>query len=984
MNQLDLHKKIDRYLQKGPKIAIEEDVRSLIDANFDARNYLFSTAGDEWIDWLWERGLLDVIKQSTEDKTRFSYQTPELDYLVRMTEKAPEKVTAIMLQVPISKDAFNPEVIDRFLWIAGSLPAEQLKSLATKIRDEQWVALMHTFNRSGYIFERIIKKLIDAKDGESILSIAEALLIVRTKEEIAEKSNGIMADNPFYIDDIGHSEVFAALASVDDAYAERVLTLTTRIIAKIVETSNRESGEEVFKFSDAFYLFDVDFFALDVNEERHMSYRDDVRDLAAVVKLMLQKTIGKTCDDSQELKRLFNTYVETLPDSRSMWRLRLYALSLCPSSFKSELKNAFFRLFTTERYHEIDGGTEYKKTLKIAFGVLSGEEKRDYVSRILEYFNKKSKENPDQNWHKRHGWEILSSICDYLTDEEKGLCEKYFGRKCDSKFVPEPDIGQVRSGFVEHKSPVNLAEYSVDDIIVKLSTEWSPSVLKEKYGQDDFLQPRGTEGLAEGLKSDLKKRTEEYIKNAPRFFDREKINSHYTYSYLRGIEGMLRDGSIPSDTDFSPVFALFDAIRISGSEAPLERGDSKSWLARWVDVHDGVADILLQLLTEKYEQFLNFDVYREQIFNIIRYLFTFDDPIPEHEKPEYGDLFHIAINSVRGRAFQVLTQFIFYDGKKFTKNAEVKIKEDVKKLYEWLVDNETSMAVRFIIGHYIGPFYFRDKKWFESQWQNIFPVAPEKKDFYLATWEGYSNSTLYGDLFKELRNYYDRAIDLVESDYPERKYTKPLDELLAVHMALAFAHFKEFDFNDSLFQKFWNTPNIKRHEEFVAFLGRHCLSRDSEWLNENKVSKEKLMNFWDWLLKKEGVDPEVFSGFGFWVHQSSEVLDFKWLAARMAATMKRAGGQIDWDYGLMQQLPKLAEISPKQSFKIIEYYLLHEDKPNTHRTGWIHVDRELRQALDILYANPETKDHVYNLINRLVEVGGAQFWGLKAVIKEEP
>src|SRR3989338_313870 len=217
MNQLDLHKKIDRYLQKGPKIAIEEDVRSLIDANFDARNYLFSTAGDEWIDWLWERGLLDVIKQSTEDKTRFSYQTPELDYLVRMTEKAPEKVTAIMLQVPISKDAFNPEVIDRFLWIAGSLPAEQLKSLATKIRDEQWVALMHTFNRSGYIFERIIKKLIDAKDGESILSIAEALLIVRTKEEIAEKSNGIMADNPFYIDDIGHSEVFAALASVDDA-----------------------------------------------------------------------------------------------------------------------------------------------------------------------------------------------------------------------------------------------------------------------------------------------------------------------------------------------------------------------------------------------------------------------------------------------------------------------------------------------------------------------------------------------------------------------------------------------------------------------------------------------------------------------------------------------------------------------------------------------------------------------------------------------
>lgn len=129
-----------------------EKIRDLIGLNFDARQYFFTKANENWLDWLWNNGLLDVIKQKAEDPTRYGYRTPELNYLVRMAEKKPKEVADIMLSVVISKDNFNPEVIDQFLRICSSLPAEQLARIVPKIRDEGWVQLMSIFNQWGFLF----------------------------------------------------------------------------------------------------------------------------------------------------------------------------------------------------------------------------------------------------------------------------------------------------------------------------------------------------------------------------------------------------------------------------------------------------------------------------------------------------------------------------------------------------------------------------------------------------------------------------------------------------------------------------------------------------------------------------------------------------------------------------------------------------------------------------------------------------------------
>ena len=137
MNQLELHKKIGALLLRDPDDVKQEEVSALISANEDARHYFFVKADERWLDWLWKNGLLDVIKNKAEDPAQYGRRIPELNYLVKVSEKEPTKVVDIMLEVKISSETLNPEVVGRFLWICSILPMEQLARVVQKIRDEK-------------------------------------------------------------------------------------------------------------------------------------------------------------------------------------------------------------------------------------------------------------------------------------------------------------------------------------------------------------------------------------------------------------------------------------------------------------------------------------------------------------------------------------------------------------------------------------------------------------------------------------------------------------------------------------------------------------------------------------------------------------------------------------------------------------------------------------------------------------------------------
>lgn len=989
MNQLELHKKIEEFFKAGVESADIKAAQSFL-INEDAKRFFFSQADDSWINWLWGNNFLNEIRIKSKDPIRISYRLPELDYIIRMAEKKPA-VIANVVNIMLDKDTatkeekFNPEVVDRFLWTISALPAEQIKKLTEKIRDENWIYLMRKFNKSGYESTKIIEKLAEKKESEALLQFAQAILAIKNKTEVFKEGNSFSVDEPFCVNYLSASGIFDALANIEESYAEKALKITTGIISEIVKLAESDSGK-VFDYTDLFSLYDIDFFTLEIEKERGHSYREDVKNLAATIKNLIERTIGKKCNNANEAKKLFG-YIDKLPSCRSMWRLRLFALAQCPDVFREELNKSFLRIFdVSDRYFDIEDGAEYHQTLIRAFGVLDPKtEQREYVRKVFEYFGAELGDKDKEEWRRRDGLKILSFIKEYLTSDEKKQTKEKFGRSLEElNFTPEPSIGKVKFGFVSPKTPAEVGNYTIEQIVSNLKSEWTPEKLDQqaKANSDDFWSSRGAEGLGNALKEDIKKRTDEYLKNINYFFDRKEIHSHYIYSLLRGIEEMLRNKQSLNLEQITQILGLFEVIKNEGEKTPFKRKDDKSWLVDWIEFHKLITDILLYVLENKETRESIHKAYREKIKNLISYLFTIkDSPSKEEEKPEYGEPYHIAINSVRGRAYEAFVVFTENDGKTLA--------DDIKGLYkEALSDN--SLAVRFVIGRYLASFYFRDKDFITSLLPDIFSKdEPRKKDVYLATWEGYLSNTLYDKLFNELRDYYAYAIRFDPKDYTQRKYSKGLDESLAIHLALAFIHLG-VGFDDELFKLFWSTKNITQQHEFISFIGRSVFTRSqagNDWLKENNVDKDKLIKFWDWILKNNDIiEPKIFSGFGFWINEHKEIIDDKIVIKNIAHSLEKSEGEIDWDYGFLRRLEMFAEKMPNETIDIINCFLLGKDGNlnKNRRNPFFAVNNEIKDALKIIYAKDDTdlNKKIVSLINTLIEKGSSIFWGLKEVIRE--
>ena len=165
MNQIKLHKRIDDLIKAGTGKVVLDEVKEIISANDDARNYFFNKADEKWLVWLWKNKFVDIIKEKGKDENQFSYTLPELQYLVNISENDPAGVVDIMLQVPISKESFNPEVVSRFLWICGSLPADQVARIVSKMRDEKWIQLMRKFTNFGFEYGKMLESFLTQEIG---------------------------------------------------------------------------------------------------------------------------------------------------------------------------------------------------------------------------------------------------------------------------------------------------------------------------------------------------------------------------------------------------------------------------------------------------------------------------------------------------------------------------------------------------------------------------------------------------------------------------------------------------------------------------------------------------------------------------------------------------------------------------------------------------------------------------------------------------
>lgn len=969
-----------------------DELYALIHVNLNARRYFYTKADEGWLDWLWQHGFLDVIKEKTEGD--YEYTPPELTYLVRMAEKCPAKVVDIMLDVPLSTDPFdmlNRDVMHSFLRICSTLPADQLARVVDKICHERWVPLIGVESNQSYHldYEKMFQTLAAAEEYKSVIVLAKAVLAVRTREEMKQVIRYHYSDNPFYFEKLSHTKVFDCLVQVDTAYEEQALALTTKVMTKVFE---------IFGF---FPLPAVNFCTLELGQDHILLSKNNVKELTATFKVLATRLIKQKCAKEAEFKdvrRIYEAYIDVLPNGREMWRLRLYICSLCPQIFQAELKDAFFRLFETERSDYL-AYFEYLHALREGFSVLSADDKHDFVKRIIEKFSQQPKD-------REYGSRILSRILSYL-DEKPALQEQVekAGFILDPT-EPQPAIGEVEGGWVVARGPLTQEEFAqlpIADIAKNLCNAWSPAQLRVQNTSDDFLHPLNAEGVGNLLKKDMRARLQEYVAHAAHFFDRERLDPHYTYAYLWGIlETILQHRALALTVDWDKVIALCSTIKESGKTYPFEPETRKLhrsdfWLANWDAIHSAMSDLLQELLTEKDGQVLvDFGQHRNQIFSIIQYLLSHPEPSPtdehiettKHKRKSHGDAdyrvinpFDMAISTVRGKAFEAFVWFVKQDGKRFNPEDQVTISDDVKALYEDILRRENTRALMFLFGHYLPRFYAQDREWIRQLLPRIFP---NKSYLYTAAWEGYLTNPLYIDMFYDpaIQPLYQRGLALTDDDYPpQQEHFREPDEGIAEHLALAFMYDQD-GLDHPLFIAFWENDNSKRHVHFVDFLGNQFIfrSRASEHLARRPERKKWLRDFWDWLLEKHE-NPETFRQFSHWIDLEKEIFEPAWLAERIRKTLEKTNGIFDNDWGHKlnntETNVQLAQAAPKDTLEIARLQLLEGEVRNDNWS--LHGD-EWDDALEILYATTETRAKTAVLINALVQEGGRPFWHLAKII----
>jgi hypothetical protein len=283
ISQISRFDEIDNIITKNLSEVSVLKLKNLI-INFNARNYFFQHAPASWIIWFLENGFFETLNREVEDKTRYSYSKPELAYLANVvgSQTYIQDTVVVIRSVECDKN-FNPEVIDRFVWMISEMPAENIAELVPKMKKENWIQLMFDFNPSGYQYQKIVEKLAEAKESQSLLLMAEFLLTTKT-----DRDESIYFDRYFVLSDVYSTSIFKALAEVEENNLNNALRLVARIFRTLTQDWEGESDGS-FEKKDKFFLYDIDLFNINDAELVRGSGTDDIRSLMETFIVLIRR-----------------------------------------------------------------------------------------------------------------------------------------------------------------------------------------------------------------------------------------------------------------------------------------------------------------------------------------------------------------------------------------------------------------------------------------------------------------------------------------------------------------------------------------------------------------------------------------------------------------------------------------------------------------------------------------------------------------------
>lgn len=944
-----------------------DKLKNNVPNNLVAHGYFFDRlTSPSWLDLLQTNGLFSYppAPEVDNEKGTIGYSAwPQSRYLARMAPQAPEKVLDIMLAVPPTD---NIRVYEDFASAAAAMPAE----LAAKWSEREAVRVNKPEGFFGLLPEKLSALMNHLLQGEQVtaaLGLARSLLEILPDPRL-EKQNGNKDEHSWPPEPRARFSAWEyrrilnrMIPLLHSAARVPAFDLFCDLLEKAL-TLSKNSSEEEAKAEDYSYIW-----------QPHLEDKPRGDHLKNILVPVVRDVVHAIADEDPTQVPALVEKLEKRP-YEVFHRIALDFLRRHPDTALIAARLTNRRLFDAHGIrHEYEllalewfGKLQVEDQQKILKWIEAGpDDDEAYKCHHKQWSGQEPSPEEIAQHKKRWQRDHLAPLHKFLSSDWKQQYEELIGE------VGKPERDVTENSRVEvwrgPTSPMTSADFqsmSIQEIVTYLSS-WEPTRKP--------MSP-SRQGLGRELTETVHKAPIRFASEVAKF---QGLDPTYVRSLLEGIrQGLSETNDLPWSEILSLCYwVVRQPIVIEGRQVDKWNDDPD-----WGWTRKTIAGLLGAGLEEG-PSMIPFDL-RNQVWSILEILTNDPDPTPDDEatKGEPLDPSHVAINSIRGEAMQVVVRYALWvrrcleklpDGAKKIAQGFVEMPE-VRQVLEAHLDlaQDPSLAIRSVYGRWLPSLTYLDAEWTKNHIQVIFPDEDILRQYRDAAWDTYVVFCHpYSIVFDVLHEEYRTAIEQLGTPGTTRLAAdSTIATQLVQHLMVLYWNGKlPLEDATGLLARFFEKATDALRGEALEFLGRSLGRPDEPLPEENSVRLKKLWEKRLATITTSGTPTNhtaELAAFGWWF--VSQKFDDAWAMPQLLAALSLVQ-KTEPDYHVVERLVALAETMPLEAVQCLAL-MVQGDKEGWEIGSWRDDSRKIL-AIAIASGNSAATQATIALVNRLAARG---------------
>lgn len=933
-----------------------QEALSKIKTSADYEYFFDRLSTPDWIDPLRESGIFSSPAAARKEGGGTWFPNwPPSRYLVRVAAEAPEKVAAVIADIP---ETDNVRIHEDFVDAALAMPAEIAESLLQPAI--RWIESSPYFLLPQKLADLVVH-LAAADRVRAALDLSRGLLALRPEarptlsfdddDEVQYSSE----PKPLF-DDWDYQEILRKVTPVlvDRAGEETLAVLVDLLEAAVLITSGMDERPTAA-------TEDLSYIWRPAVEEHDQNIGGDAKNsLVVAVRDASMQLIESNPDGLPDLVqdflrrpwRIFHRIALYLLEKFGERHMLLVEQILRDMDLLDELAVRHEMALLARRHF---ASLPVPVQLEIVRAIDEGFDEEEFRRRYAEARGEAPTDELVREWNAHRRRDLLAMIGrESLPESARELLDTLVAEFGEP--TRDPAEASFSVSWVGPTSPLDvdaLREKSVEET-VELLREWTPS--------GEHMAP-SPEGLGRVLSAVVEEDPQKWSTAATQFIE---VDPTYVRGLLWGLREALRQ---KRGVNWEPVIALSDWIVAQPRDIPGREGEYTDLDPGWVWARKALADLLTegfssQPLGPPFE-------LRARCWTVIEPLTQDPEPTSEYEAQYGGDNMDpatLSINTVRGQTMHAAIYYGLWVRRHrdegpgdFSLNVVPELADVLNAHLDTSVDS--SLTIRAVYGWRFPQLMLLDRTWAADNYRAVFPA--DQDVLFEAAWAAYVKfNPPYDEVVELIDDVYVQAIDRLDSTADETAPYTP-EARLADHVMTLYWRGKFFlETENGLLQRLVDKAPPSLLGEALNFIGRSA--REVEQLDDDL--RDRLQNLWGWLKERKSPDSAGFKSFGWWF--GSGRFDPAWALRELQWVLENTR-DADPRHLVAEELARLAPLYPKES--VLSLRLLVETR--TKQWEIYGIRDEARIILDAALSSKDanTKEIATQQVHALGARGFREF-----------